>query len=51
MKEKEKISFMNVSKFSGYKKEYAKTKIIMEREFNKLGKKDLMYPLPDYFRS
>ena len=26
-------------KFSGYKKEYAKTKIIMEREFNKLGKK------------
>ena len=39
MKEKEKISFMNVSKFSGYKKEYAKTKIIMEREFNKLAKR------------
>ena len=39
MKEKEKISFMNVSKFSGYKKEYAKAKIIMEREFNKLAKR------------
>ena len=39
MNEKEKISFMNVSKFSGYKKEYAKTKIIMEREFNKLAKR------------
>jgi len=39
MNEKEKISFMNVSKFSGYKKEYAKAKIIMEREFNKLAKR------------
>ena len=39
MNEKEKVSFKNVSKFSGYKKEYAKTKIIMERKFNKLAKK------------
>ena len=39
MNEKEKINFSNVSKFSGYKKDYAKAKIIMERKFNKLAKK------------
>ena len=38
MDEKEKISFNKVSKFSGYKKEYARVKIIMERKFNQLGK-------------
>jgi len=39
MTEKEKISLNKVSKFKGYKKNYAKTKIIMEREFNKLAQK------------
>ena len=39
MIEKEKISLNNVSKFKGYKKKYAKTKIIMEREFNELAQK------------
>ncbi len=39
MNEKEKINISNVSKFSGYKKDYAKAKIIMERKFNKLAKK------------
>lgn len=37
--EKEKINLKNVNKFIGYKKEYAKTKIIMEKKFYKLGKK------------
>ena len=39
MIEKEEINFSKVSKFSGYKKEYAKAKIIMERKFIKLAKK------------
>ena len=39
MIENEKINFMKVSEFSGYKNEYAKTKITMERKFIKLGKK------------
>ncbi len=41
MIEKEKINFSKVSKFSGYKKEYAKIKIIMERKFIKLAKKGI----------
>ena len=39
MIESEKINYNKVSKFSGYKKEYAKAKIFMERKFNKLAKK------------
>ena len=38
MKEKDLISFKKVENFNGYKKEYAKAKIIMEREFCKLTK-------------
>ena len=39
LNEKSLISFNKVSKFSGYKKKYAKSKIIIEREFKKLGAK------------
>ena len=39
MAESEKIKFSNIAKFTGYKKEYAKTKIIMERKFKNLAKK------------
>ena len=39
MIENEKINFMKVSEFSGYKNEYAKAKITMERKFIQLGKK------------
>lgn len=39
IKEKDLVNFNNVSKFSGYKKNYAKSKIIIENEFKKLGKK------------
>ena len=39
MIEKEKTNFRKVSKFSGYKNEYAKAKITMERKFIQLGKK------------
>ena len=39
MIEKDKINFRKVSKFSGYKNEYAKAKITMERKFIQLGKK------------
>jgi|TARA_B110000003_G_scaffold275201_1_gene317138 nucleoside-diphosphate-sugar epimerase len=38
-KENEKISFKKILKLKGYKKEYAKSKIIMENEFQKLAKK------------
>ena len=38
-KENEKISIKKVSNFKGYKKDYAKSKIIMENEFQKLAKK------------
>ena len=37
--ENEKISIKKVSNFKGYKKDYAKSKIIMEKEFQKLAKK------------
>jgi len=39
MIENEKTNFRKVSKFSGYKNEYAKAKITMERKFIQLGKK------------
>lgn len=38
MNEKDLISLNKVKNFNGYKKEYAKTKIIIEREFCQLGK-------------
>jgi nucleoside-diphosphate-sugar epimerase len=38
-KENEKISIKKVSNFKGYKKDYAKSKIIMENEFQRLAKK------------
>ena len=38
-KESEKINFKKVSNLKGYKKDYAKSKIIMENEFQKLAKK------------
>ena len=37
IKETDLINFKNVSKFAGYKKEYAKSKIIIENEFKRLG--------------
>ena len=37
-KEKDLVSLKNVSNFKGYKKEYAKSKIIIENKFKKLGK-------------
>ncbi len=37
-KEKDLISLKNVSSFKGYKKEYAKSKIIIENKFKELGK-------------
>jgi len=39
MKENESLSLTNINKFTGYKKDYAKTKIILENEFKKLSKK------------
>ena len=39
MIENEKTNFRKASKFSGYKNEYAKAKITMERKFIQLGKK------------
>ena len=39
MVESEQIKFSNIAKFTGYKKEYAKTKIIMERKFKNLAKR------------
>ena len=39
IKEIDLISFNNVSKFKGYKKDYAKSKIIIENEFKKLSNK------------
>lgn len=38
MNEKDLINFKKVEKFNGYKKNYSKAKIIMEREFCKLTK-------------
>ena len=38
-KESQKINFKNINKLNGYKKNYAKSKIIIENEFQKLGKK------------
>ena len=38
-KENEKISIKKVSSLKGYKKDYAKSKITMEKEFQKLAKK------------
>ena len=38
-KENEKISIKKVSNLKGYKKDYAKSKIIMENEFQRLAKK------------
>jgi len=37
-KEKDLVSLKNVSNFKGYKKEYAKSKIIIENKFKELGK-------------
>ena len=37
-KEKDLVSLKNVSSFKGYKKEYAKSKIIIENKFKELGK-------------
>jgi len=37
IKETDLINFKNVSNFTGYKKEYAKSKIIMENELKRLG--------------
>ena len=37
-RETDPINFKNISKLKGYKKGYAKSKIIMENEFKKLGK-------------
>ena len=38
IKEKDLVSLKNVSNFKGYKKEYAKSKIIIENKFKQLGK-------------
>ena len=38
-KEKDSVTFYKVNKFNGYKKNYAKSKIIIENEFKNLGKK------------
>ena len=38
-KENQKIKLKNVNKFKGYKKNYAKSKIFIENEFHKLGRK------------
>tara|TARA_Y100000768_G_scaffold355491_1_gene309204 strand:- start:182 stop:1096 length:915 start_codon:yes stop_codon:yes gene_type:complete len=38
-KETDQINQKNIKSFSGYKKEYSKAKIIIEKEFQKLGKK------------
>ena len=38
-KETDLINFKKISKFKGYKKEYARSKIIMENKFKELGKK------------
>ena len=37
-KEKDLVTLKNVSNFKGYKKEYAKSKIIIENKFKELGK-------------
>ena len=37
-RETDPINFKNISKLKGYKKGYAKSKIIMENEFKKLEK-------------
>ena len=37
-REKDLVSFKKVSTFKGYKKEYAKSKIIIEKKFKELGK-------------
>ena len=39
MNERDKVDFYKINKFSNYKKEYAKSKIIMEKELFKLSKK------------
>ena len=39
MKENDSLSITNINKFRGYKKNYAKTKIILENEFKTLSKK------------
>jgi nucleoside-diphosphate-sugar epimerase len=36
-KEKDSVTFYKVNKFNGYKKNYAKTKILIENEFKNLG--------------
>ncbi len=38
-KENQKINLKNINKFKGYKKNYAKSKIFIENEFHKLGRK------------
>jgi nucleoside-diphosphate-sugar epimerase len=40
MKENDLVNLNNVKKFTGYKKDYARSKIIMEREFIKIGKRN-----------
>ena len=39
LKETDKVSLNRVNRFKGYKKDYAKAKIVMEKEFYKLHKK------------
>jgi len=39
MEENDSLSLTKINKFTGYKKNYAKTKIILEKEFKRLGKK------------
>ena len=39
MKETDQISVKKINNFDGYKKNYAKSKLIIENEFKKLGKK------------
>ena len=36
-KEKEKLNFNRINKFKGYKKKYAKEKLLLENEFKKIG--------------
>ncbi len=38
-KENQKINLKNINKLNGYKKNYAKSKIFIENEFHKLGRK------------
>ena len=40
MKESDLVNLINVKKFSGYKKDYARSKILMEREFIKISKRN-----------